>query len=254
MSYELTKILQKCEKSDIEFIINTIDSYVNFSDDKFLKSHFKAWENGQISLEFAHLLEENIRYNGSSDVAYFARKIVGSDPGVSVKEMINDIAEKLKIKLKQLSTIEGMLEQLVIAVFEKNFRELSKEEQFRLIEEASDLGKTKIEELLKKIKGNTAIIGLILTAMGPAATQQLISAIVTALLTKIVGKELVILLTNRLSLAIGGSWLAPAVAIISAGWIAWDLAGTPAFRKTVPIMLCLGLVGLRDGTEEGVDY
>ncbi|MNP77743.1 hypothetical protein D3C76_1752300 [compost metagenome] len=42
--------------------------------------------------------------------------------------------------------------------------------------------------------------------------------------------------------------LGPWMWALSAAWLAFDVQG-PAYRKTVPICLYLGVVGLRDGLE-----
>ena len=34
MAYQITDILQRCTKDDAEFIATTLNSYVNFTDDK----------------------------------------------------------------------------------------------------------------------------------------------------------------------------------------------------------------------------
>lgn len=46
-------------------------------------------------------------------------------------------------------------------------------------------------------------------------------------------------------------FLGPIAWAASLGWLAIDLCG-PAFRKTIPIMLTLGLVALRDGPAEEI--
>ena len=45
-------------------------------------------------------------------------------------------------------------------------------------------------------------------------------------------------------------WLGPIVWGLSLGWLAIDLQGS-ANRKTIPVLLYLGIVGLRDGPEDG---
>ncbi|MDX7686134.1 hypothetical protein SJS35_21000, partial [Aeromonas caviae] len=45
--------------------------------------------------------------------------------------------------------------------------------------------------------------------------------------------------------------LGPVMWVLSGVWLAYDLQG-PAFRKTVPICLYLGVVALRDGSEDAL--
>ena len=129
MSYELTELLQRCTHEDAEFIIANIDSYINFTDDKGLKEMLGQWTTGIMPLLLAQKIEKELRYLGSSDVAYAARKLRGLDPaGVPVDEMLDDISKVLKIKLKRVGTLEGKFEALAKGVVEKTFFNKSPEE------------------------------------------------------------------------------------------------------------------------------
>ncbi|WP_279465177.1 hypothetical protein [Aeromonas veronii] len=66
-------------------------------------------------------MDKQIRYYGSSDVAYAVRSVFSSssDGGISSLELIEDVCKKLKINLKHGGSMEGRLERLVSAVVEK---------------------------------------------------------------------------------------------------------------------------------------
>ena len=45
-------------------------------------------------------------------------------------------------------------------------------------------------------------------------------------------------------------WLIPMLGPLNVAWIASDVAG-PAYRKTVPILLCLGMAAIRADQKSG---
>lgn len=118
----MEKILAKCEHADLEYLSSVLDSYVSFTDDAarnelLQKSHHAS----SAKTELCALMDKQIRYYGSSDVAYAVRSVFSSssDGGISSLELIEDVCKKLKINLKHGGSMEGRLERLVSAVVEK---------------------------------------------------------------------------------------------------------------------------------------
>lgn len=252
MSYELTDILKRCEKADAELIVSTIDSCVNFSDDKGLKTMLDRWNFGIMPLSLAWKIETELRYLGSSDVAYAIRKMRGLEPaGVTVEEMLEDASRVLKIRYKKLGSLESRLERLARNMFEKAFLNMSPEEQRRLVEQM-DLTQEQKELLLEYIRkrGVRLILPILLNILGPEGTMKFMEAVLFSILAMFVGKEvarqiLKIIMTRF-------PWLAgmgPVAVAALTGWAVLDLCG-PAMRKTIPILLILSMVALRDGVED----
>lgn len=252
MGYQLTAILQKCEPIDADFIVSAIDSYINFSDDKGLKECLHSWKSGPMNLQFAQKLETEIRYIASSDIAYAYRKAKGITPaGVDIDEIINDIAKVLKLKIK-LGPIESRLEALVRGIFEKRLFEMKPEQQVEMLRKWNVDEKT-IKDIQEKIKNNQLIIlPILIQTVGPKVTAEIVKVVTISVITQFVGKQAAEAMLKQAVIRFPwiAQFLGPIVWGASLAWLAIDLCG-PALRKIIPIMLSLGLVALRDGSEEG---
>jgi len=255
----MKELLKKAETADFEFILATLSSHINFSNDSKLRKLLDDYARRQTDTAKYSLItkiELEIRYAGSADLAYLYRWLFKGGPGVPPDEVISDVSKKLKVKQKLIGTNEAKLERLVKAVVEKKFLELSDEEKRGFLKKQGCTD-SKINELLAEIKkrGKIAVIPIIIKLLGPKVAENLVNGIIIALISQIVGKEaakkLVVELTKRFPL--WAEWLGPVVWGITFAWIAYDLQG-PAYRKTIPIMLYLGLVALRDGSIEDENF
>lgn len=260
MPYEITPLLLKCDADDFAILISQIDSYVNFSADSELEKLLVAYKENstqEAKTELAKVVEREIRYVGSSEVAYAFRKITGSDDpvGVSVHEIIDDVSKILKVKQKLLGTVEAKVERLVKWAVEKTFFALTPEQQRELFEKAG-VGKNQQNEFFEKIKNNKAhFLPLLLSVLGPEITAMIVQGLAISAMATFMGRKAAeALLKNFVTkFPWWAEWLGPIVWSLSLGWLAIDLQG-PANRKTIPIMLYLGVVGLRDGPEDGAEF
>ncbi|EPD3053448.1 TPA: hypothetical protein ACQFKW_003099 [Proteus mirabilis] len=260
MGYEATELLLKCDADDYAMLISQIDSYVNFSSDKELKKlliRYRGDPSPSNKVDLAKAVEREIRYIGSADIAYMFRKISKKeDPaGVSMREIIDDVSIKLKVKQKQLGGIEARLERLVKLVAEKSFLSMSSEQQRKLFEE-SDIGSEQQNEFFNKLKDNNlALLPLLMSVLGPEITAKLVQGLAVLTISQFIGKEAAKKLIEQLATKFPwwSNWLGPIVWSLSLSWLVFDLQGA-ANRKTIPIMLYLGLVGLRDGPEDGDEF
>ena len=77
-------ILEKCEKDDFVYISTVLDSYLSFTNDKRRKELLALSEAcAESKSELIELMDKQIRYYGSSDIAYIKRALLGEDGGVS---------------------------------------------------------------------------------------------------------------------------------------------------------------------------
>jgi len=250
MSYQMTPLLQKCQRDDVKFIIETINSYINFSDDKGLKYVFSKWEEEKMPIEFANKLETEIRYLGSSEIAYAYRKMAGRVPaGVDVDEILRDIAKMQKITLKAVSSFEGKLEELVKRMVERGFMSFSPEQQRELLEKFVK-DRNKIDDFFKALKAHkNMLLPLLSKIIGEEVVLELIKNLTILIIAKFVGREAAKKLLEMIAKRIPAQWLGPAMWVATTAWLAIDITG-PAYRKLIPIMLTLGVVALRDGPED----
>lgn len=259
MPYEIKPLLLKCDSNDFSFLISEIDSYVNFSSDSELKELLAAYievGTGTSKITLAKALEREIRYIGSSEVAYAWRKLQGEEPaGVSIHEIIEDVSAKLKIKQKLVGTAEAKVEHLVKWTVEKAFFALKPEQQRELFEKAG-VGKRQQEEFFAKIKDNKALfMPLLLSVLGPEITATIVQGLAISAMAAFMGRKAAEELFKNLAVRFPwwAEWLGPIVWGLSVGWLALDLQSA-AYRKTIPILLYLGIVGLRDGPEDAVAF
>jgi uncharacterized protein YaaW (UPF0174 family) len=205
----------------------------------------------------ARIVEREIRYVGSADAAYAFRKIFKDEEpaGVGFKEIIDDVSRKLKVKQRPLGNIEAKLERLVKSAAEKTFLSMSPDQQRKLFEE-SGLGREQQNEFFARLKDNkAALLPLLMSMLGPEVTAKLVQGLAIVTIAQFIGKEAAQKFIEQLAAKFPwwAEWLGPIVWGISLSWLALDLQGA-AYRKTIPIMLYLGIVGLRDGPEDGESF
>lgn len=245
-------ILRKCENEDFEYISDVLDNYFSLTDDSRRKELLaQANESSAAKDELVSLMDKQIRYFGSSDIAYLARSLFSNDSGVSANELISDVCEKLKVKNKLGGSAEARLEKLVTTVVEKELFSKTPEE---LSKAFKDMGLDEIdrEKLMEHLKSNgkVAILPILFQILGPKIALVIIESIIVSIIAQIIGKQAATQLVKELVKR--NPWLnalGPWMWGLSAAWLAFDMQGA-AFRKTVPICLYLGVVALRDGPEE----
>lgn len=248
---ELQAILKKCTPDDLSFLVNTIDSFVNLSNDRKLKRLLQERKQPELNQE----IEAEIRYLGSADIAYIVRKVFGKDPGVSVDEIVTDIARKFKCPLKPISTLEAKIERVIKFVVDKEFEKLSQQE-IRTLFEKSGIGQDDINTIFDRIQGNKLLLlPVIFSILGSEIAFTILQGVAIGIIATILGRQAAQILLQQV-LAKNpwiSVWLGPIAWTASLTWLASDLQG-PAYRKTIPIILYLGIVALRDGPEEGETF
>jgi uncharacterized protein YaaW (UPF0174 family) len=245
-------IISKCTTEDFKYLSEVLDSYLSFTDDKKRKGLLALSDsNEQVRNELICLLDKQIKYYGSSDIAYLRRVIFEKDGGVGAKEIVEDVCAKLKVSIKVGGSTESRLERLVNAVVEKELLSKTPEELSAAFKSVGvgDVDRELILEHLKK-NGKVAVLPILVQVLGPKITLGIIETIVISLIAQIIGREAAKQLFKELVKR--NPWvnaLGPALWVLSGAWLAFDLQG-PAYRKTVPICLYLGIVALRDGEED----
>lgn len=245
----MKSILNKCTQADFEYLSEVLDSYVSFTDDAKRK---KLLEGKTIEdrKKLIDLIDKQIRYYASSDAMYLVRSFVSNDGGVSAKELVEDVAEKLKVKVKVGSSVEKSLEILTKGVVEKELLSKTSEElaaYFKTI----GVGEADIKDIMNFIKenGKVAILPILVKVLGPEVAFTICQSIIISIIASIIGQQAAKKLVEEVVKR--NPWLqslGPVIWVISGTWLAFDLQG-PAFRKTIPICLYLGIVSLRDGEE-----
>lgn len=248
-------VLSTLTPADYRFLLGIIEGPVSLTEDGKLHTLIAAVEeddNEETRAALNQQVEREIRYLGSADFAYFFRSVTGREPGVSFREILLDVAKALKVKVTSVGTDREMLEVLVQEYATRQFAALSPEEQQKLLEQLG-VERDRAASFLKKSAGVFALPALI-QAFGIIVVNGLIKTVIFGTIAKIIGKQLAMRLFNFLwgRLPWWVNWIGPAAWTLSIGWAAIDIQG-PAYRKTIPIVLYLGLCSLREkeGMEEG---
>lgn len=231
-------------------MISTIDSKINFTDGKGLKELNEIW-NGtdRIPIDLNHKLEEEIRYLGSNDFAYASRKLRGHKPaGVSMHEIIDDLCKMLKFKIEKGITLEERLEIFAQKMVDKQFANLADDKKREVINGMNFDEHHKneiIEQVMHKKEMLLPVLVPILTGTaGPAVVQNLILTIIAPYLGRQAATQLATHIATKMSGF--GALLGPLAFAGGAGWLVKDLSG-PATRKTIPLVLYMGILSFRDG-------
>jgi uncharacterized protein YaaW (UPF0174 family) len=241
-------VLAVLDPADYRFLVGVVESNVNLADDTTLRrlvDQVEADDTPEHRGAFADAFESHFRYLGSSDVMWGFRYATGQVPGVSFNEIINDAAGALKVVKPKLGTSRERLEELVHAYATKQFEDLSPEEQQQMLE---DLGveRDKAAAFLARSAGKM-VLPLAFEAFNFVIVEGLIKTIIFGTIAKILGRQLTAklfsFLVGRLPWWI--TWIGPAAWTLSIGWTALDIQG-PAMRKTIPVVLYLGLASLRE--------
>ncbi|MDR2092829.1 MAG: hypothetical protein LBP58_05885 [Azoarcus sp.] len=246
-------ILNKCTKKDFEFLSETLDSYLSFTNDRRRKELLAASDDHVQSREqLVELMDKQIKYYGSSDIAYLKRAIFGDGGGVEFHEIVDDVCAKFKIKNKRGRSIESRLESLVNSIVDKELLSKTPEELSSTFKKmgVGDHDQELILEHIKK-RGKVAVLSILAEILGPEVTLGISETIVVSLIAQILGSQAVKKLLQEIikrypgiNALLGG----PVLWVLSGTWLAFDLQ-VPAYRKTIPICLYLGIVALRDGEE-----
>ena len=252
MSYQLTEILQRCDKDDCAFFINSIDSYLNFTDDKGLREMDSMWDGKNIMpIPLANKIETEIRYLGSNDVAYAYRKAKGEiPPGVELDEMIDDACNVMKFKVNSTSSIETRLELFCRRMVDKSFFSFDQKKQIEILEN-SDISRTDIDKILKQTKAKTEMfIPVLLGIVGNKSAIKIAKTVITLTIGKFIGPRAAqAIFTILMSKMPWLSALGPIYLTLLTGWTIIDFAG-PSTRKTIPLLLYLGLLCLRNDEDK----
>lgn len=244
----MKSILLTCEAHDLAYLCEILDGHLPLA--RHTRRHqllrdYQRSQDIQIRKQLAALIDEQIRYFGSSDLAYLGRLLFRGDSGVSSEEIIDDVCARLGVSIKIGGTTTYKLQKLIKAVAEKELADLTPKQLRTLcialgVPEEST---TQIIELIDRQRG-MSVVAALLQVLGPVVT---LSVVQTLIIELIAGMT-------------GGQSVSDATAMLRKGWLGMhslsgatrmlDLQG-PAFRKTVPVCLYLGVVALRDESASG---
>lgn len=251
-------ILNTFTLADYTFLVGILEGPVGFTDDRLLHTllaDLEREDTEETRKALNHRIERELRYLGSADLAYAVRFMIGKDPGVPFNEIVRDVAKQLKVEVSPLGTEREVAEDLVERYATQQFASFTPERQQELLESLG-VEEDRAAEFIKKSAG-VFVVPVLIKAFGIVVVDGLIKTVIFGTIARIIGRQL----ANRLFTSMVArfpwwlSWIGPVSWSLSIGWTVLDLQG-PAYRKTVPAVLYLGLCSLRDRNDgvQDVDW
>lgn len=231
-------------EKDFQFLTGLLESKINFSDDdglqralgEFMEDSTDADKRDDLIVKLRH----EIRYAGSSDIAYFSRWMRGNTPGIPLKKVFAEAGRALKCRVDTMQTEREIVAEIATRFVEREFADLEPEKQQEMLENLG-VDTEKATAFLKRSAG-VFTIPVMIQAFNIVVVNGLIKQIIFGAIARIIGKaladKLFLLLIGRLPWWV--SWIGPAAWTASLSWTAVDITG-PAMRKTIPVTLYLGL-------------
>ena len=246
--------LERADIADLEFIVGILSGRGGLQDRKGMRAALDALAVGPADAEkkdgVVRMLEREIRYAGSADLAYLFRRwrngrdAAGRDP----EDVVHDVAKKLKLRLDPIGTVEERMGRLVQKVVERELVRASPEEQRRVLARHG-VGASLRDQIIERLRrvGPIGALPALSALAGREIAARIVTDIAISTIGKVMGRAAAAQLVSRLALRFPAwsSWIGPIGWAASAAWLAYDIQG-PAYRKTVPIILYLGLITLRE--------
>ena len=231
--YNTLELLKACNNEDLQPLVDKLE------DTKYTNnlSSYPSYQNNRNNPKmFVTAIYNEIREFGGNTFANFFRR-----EGVSYKEVVQDVAENLKVANRSSNLIE-LERQILAKVLESAFEKLSQKEREELLSEldTKDLDPEMLSNL-SNLKGSVLTTILI---KSPFLMQQIIKLLVrfgakTAAKTagRFVGGRALSILAGPIGWVIGGAWTA------------FDIA-SPATRVTIPCVVHIAALRLAMMNEE----
>ncbi|MXW32292.1 MAG: hypothetical protein F4100_07395 [Rhodothermaceae bacterium] len=243
----MQELLLELSREDYAYLIQIIQG--PFDRCTSMKRHLEEIDSPDHHAALCEELEKKIRYLGSSDLAYQVRRVVGKEPGADFRYIIRDTARFLKIPVADRGTERGLLIRMAQEYAVDVFSKYTQAEQLQILESLG-IERKRAVAFLKKAGGIFAA-PVLLQAFGTLVVQGLIKTVLFGWTVRLIGVKLATSLFAFLFARV--PWWAhtiiPGAWVISIGLTTLDLQG-PARRKTVPILLYLGLSCIRLDAEK----
>lgn len=244
----MKELLTILTPTDYRFLAGVMESPLNQTNDSRFQEMVEALEedDSQENREAIEaLFEEDFRYLGSSELMYVFRSLTGNERGAPFQTIVREVARSLKVDSNLLGSDREIVERLAEGYATQQFAGLPPDEQQKMLEELG-VEADKAKAFIARSAGVFAL-PMLIEAFNIVIVQGLIKTIIFGTIAKIIGSQLAsklfAFLVARMPWWV--SWIGPAAWTLSLGWTALDLQG-PAKRKTIPIVLYLGLCSLRE--------
>ena len=220
---DLNPILEKATDEELLPIVDCLKAKMSNcidTDERYKKAPLNP-------SKYTDLIANEIRLFGGNTFANLCR-----GEGVSYKEVVCDVADKLKVHYNKYGDIELIEVSILQKVFDSAWKSMSNEQKKALIDEIGGIN--------LPIGSSSTMILQTLLKMGGFKTYQLAVIVANSIAKCLLGRGLSFAanasLTKGLSVCIG-----PVGWIVSSLWMAIDLAG-PSYRVTIPCVIHIAIL------------
>jgi len=236
----MKKILKELDKEDLVEISSRLDSYVSFVSDKKRKvliENIKKKPND----ETINVIDQQIRYFASSDIASACRKALGKEPYVSSDVMLDDIIDKMKFNINKHLPLEDKLKRIVKEIVRKELVNAKPEDIAKMLK-ANDIDYSDISEVIHLIEQDEGdVVETMIESLGQSLATSLIFSIIQKAILLIAGQTALRIVTGQIAKRTPGlQILGPIIWALTGAWLVFDLQNI-AYRKTIPICLFIGM-------------
>ena len=223
---DLNPVLEKANDDDllplVDYMIGKLSNAIDTDE------RYKA--NPKKPTEYVDLLADEIRLFGGNTFANLVR-----GEGVSYKEVVCDVADKLKVSYNKSSTIERIETLIIQKIFEDSLEKMSDEEKASVMKE---LG---IKDI--PVGASATIIMQAIIKMGGFASYKIAVIVANAIAKFLLGRGLSLAANAALTKALS-VFAGPIGWVVSGVWMALDIAG-PSYKVTIPCVVHVAMLRLK---------
>jgi len=196
------------------------------------RGYKEAQETGNYT-KVGSLLAAELREFGGNTIANISRAIVrGEYQGPPYRDIVYDVAKKLKLKPRKDMSCDHMEQLILDKSLERMWEELSDEERKELLQTVHVRGGvtySAFSAAMHTFIRNSGFMPYKVTLI-----------IINAISKKVLGRGLS-LATNAAAMKLLAGTLARSLNVLLWGWLANDIAFSPAFRVTTPCVIIIAL-------------
>ena len=228
MSYDfsLNPVLAKATNEDLQYLVEIINKTITNS----LESDELYKKYNPDHKKYVNVIASEIRAFGGNTIANAFR----GGKGPEYKEIVCDVADKLKAPYRKENPIEKIEDSILETVLTQALEKMSESEKQKLLKEFGDV----VNYSLTGSALTTAFITIF--RAGGVRSYCIVLAIVNALTKLVLGRALG-LAGSIATLQITSLLAGPLALAISAVWTLVDIAG-PATRVTIPAVIYVAML------------
>jgi len=243
-------VFHRCTLEDYRFLVGICTEGFRLTDGTLLAAFQQFEKTGEAEdrARLDLLVQEDLGYLGSADAAYWTRRLGGKPGGVPFDEIVNDVAKYLEVRLPRDGTTDEHLALLASSWTRRMLVTLPANEVHAFLD-ALGVEEAQAWRLLGRTSAAFSV-PLLLSGVEYLLVHHLVRGVLLSNLTRFLGQRISTMVLGAMVSRFPWwtRWIVPAAWVGSLGFTVLDLQG-PAFRKTVPVVLYLGSLVLRDAAQ-----